>query len=226
MSGNICKSVAWEVYLWALLVASKRNPFQIGRAWYYSSDAGTCFFLNLSALHPLGRLLALPHGDKVDAAAPGSCLSRLNSRKKIISFPRFPVALIMILGLWLHGSDRLVYFLCTSQDKSLLLKECSVPSGLVLVQIRSPLSPALGEINKIFHPKMEIFGMQIILSWKQSSPKRLRKKLWLPPSQPKEGIGLVEKSVCVFPEDGMEKRDEFFGQPGRWLTCSRKGTSP
>ena len=182
--------------------------------------------LCLMVIRWMQQLLALPHGDKVDAAAPGSCLSRLNSRKKIISFPRFPVALIMILGLWLHGSDRLVYFLCTSQDKSLLLKECSVPSGLVLVQIRSPLSPALGEINKIFHPKMEIFGIQIILSWKQSSPKRLRKKLWLPPSQPKEGIGLVEKSVCVFPEDGMEKRDEFFGQPGGWLTCSRKGTSP
>lgn len=28
------------------------------------------------------------------------------------------------------------------------------------------------------HPKMYNFGMKIISSWKQSSPKRLRKKLW------------------------------------------------
>lgn len=164
MSGNICTSVAWEMYLWALLVASKRNPFQIGRAWNYSSDDGTCFFLSLSALRPLGRRLALPRGDRVAAVAPGSCLSRLKSRKKSISVPSFPVALIVILGLWLCGSGRLVHFLCTSQDKYLLVKECSVPSGLVLAQIHSPLFPALGEINKIFHPKIEIFGTQIILS--------------------------------------------------------------
>ena len=82
-----------------------------------------------------------------------------------------------------------------------------MPSGLVPVQIHSPLFPALGEINKIFHPKMEIFGMQVILGRKQPSPERLRKKLWLSPSLPKECIGLVEKSIRVFPEDGMEKHE-------------------
>ena len=41
-----------------------------------------------------------------------------------------------------------------------------MPSGLVPVQIHSPLFPALGEINKIFHPQMEIFGMQVILGRK------------------------------------------------------------
>ena len=32
------------------------------------------------------------------------------------------------------------------------------------VNVRCDATRALGEINKIFHPKMEIFGMQIILS--------------------------------------------------------------